>query len=120
MVSKMKAEKYAVGDSITMMCSGCDDDMPHTIETVTKLGKISKAICDTCEGVSTFNRGVKTSVAVGKAKAASPYDRTRKYRKGQAMTHSKFGHGEVTAVVETQKIDVLFGDTTRRLIHSQE
>lgn len=116
----MKAEKYAVGDSITMMCSGCDVEQPHTIETVTKLGKISKAVCDVCESVSTFNRGVKTSVAAGKAKAASPYDRTKRYKKGQAMTHEVFGHGEVTAVIEAQKIDVLFGDKTRRLIHAQE
>ena len=36
------------------------------------------------------------------------------------MNHFKFGHGEVTAVLEPQKIDVLFGDTTRRLIHAQE
>ena len=35
---------------------------------------------------------------------------TRKYRKGQAMMHSTFGQGEVTAVIEPQKIDVLFGD----------
>ena len=27
--------------------------------------------------------------------------------------------GEVTAVIEPQKIDVLFGDQTRRLIHAQ-
>jgi hypothetical protein len=36
------------------------------------------------------------------------------------MMHDKFGHGEVTAVLEPQKIDVLFGDTTRRLIHAQD
>ena len=60
------------------------------------------------------------SVSVGsKGKAAGPYDRHKKYRKGQAMMHDKFGHGEVTAVLEPQKIDVLFGDTTRRLIHAQ-
>ncbi|MGQ0540319.1 MAG: hypothetical protein ACT4O9_00545 [Blastocatellia bacterium] len=115
----MKAEKYEAGGKIEMMCSGCDVEQPHTIETVTKLGKISKATCDACETASTFNRGVKTSIAAGKSKAASPYDRTRKYRKGQAMMHSTFGHGEVTAVLETQKIDVLFGDQTRRLIHAQ-
>ncbi|MGH9947149.1 MAG: hypothetical protein ACRD6X_08125 [Pyrinomonadaceae bacterium] len=116
----MKAVKYEAGQKVPMMCSGCDVDMPHTIETVTKLGKISKAKCDGCETVSTFNRGVKTSVSSGRTKEASPYDRTRKYRKGQAMNHFKFGHGEVQAVLETQKIDVLFGDTTRRLIHAQE
>ena len=114
-----KAEKYEAGQKITMMCSGCDVETPHSIETVTKLGKISKAKCDTCETQSTFNRGVKTSVASGRTKEASPYDRTRKYRKGQAMTHDKFGRGEVTAVIEPQKIDVLFGDQTRRLIHAQ-
>jgi hypothetical protein len=36
------------------------------------------------------------------------------------MMHKVFGQGEVTAVIEPQKIDVLFGDQTKRLIHSQE
>ena len=115
----MKIEKYAVGDQLEMLCSACDVEQPHTIETVTKQGKISKATCNTCSTVSTFTRGVKTAVSMGKNKTASPYDRTRKYRKGQAMLHSKFGQGEVTAVIEPQKIDVLFGDQTRRLIHAQ-
>jgi hypothetical protein len=115
----VKAEKYALGDTLTMMCSGCDSEQAHTIEAVTKQGKLAKAKCDACETASTFNRGVKTSVDRGKNKAASPYDRTHRYRKGQAMNHEKFGHGEVTAVLEPQKIDVLFGDQTRRLIHAQ-
>ncbi len=116
----MKKEKYAVGASLTMLCSTCDSDQDHTIEVVTKQGQISKAACDVCSTSSTFSRGVKTSVSSGgKSKAPSPYDRTRKYRKGQAMMHHVFGHGEVTAVIEPQKIDVLFGDQTRRLIHAQ-
>jgi hypothetical protein len=57
-----------------------------------------------------FSRGVKTSSRWANRKPQSPYDRTRKYRKGQAMMHSTFGQGEVTAVIEPQKIDVLFGD----------
>ena len=114
-----KVEKYAIGDSITMMCSACDVEQNHLIQTATKQGKITCAVCEVCATSSTFNRGVKTSVAMGKSKTASPYDRTHKYRKGQAMTHDKFGRGEVTAVIEPQKIDVLFGDQTRRLIHAQ-
>jgi hypothetical protein len=35
------------------------------------------------------------------------------------MTHPVFGHGEVTAVIEPQKIDVLFPDRLRRLIHAR-
>lgn len=114
-----KVEKYAIGDSITMMCSACDVEQNHLIQTATKQGKITCAVCEVCSTSSTFNRGVKTSVAMGKSKTASPYDRTRKYRKGQAMMHTHFGQGEVTAVIELQKIDVLFGDRTRRLIHAQ-
>lgn len=116
----MKKEVFAVGDSLEMLCSACDTDQSHTVQTATKQGKITKAMCDVCETVNTYSRGVKTSVSVsGKSKTASPYDRTRKYRKGQAMMHSTFGQGEVTAVIEPQKIDVLFGDRTRRLIHAQ-
>ena len=115
----MKKEVFAVGQTLKMLCSACDIEQNHTVESVTKQGQLTKAICQACETSSTFSRGVKTSVAMGRSKTASPYDRTRKYRKGQAMLHSVFGQGEVTDVIEPQKIDVLFGDTTRRLIHAQ-
>lgn len=111
--------KYQVGDSLKMLCSACDVEQDHTVETATKQGKISKAVCSVCSTASSFTRGVKTSVSMGGGKTASPYDRTRKYKKGQAMMHSMFGAGEVTAVIEPQKIDVLFGDQVRRLIHAQ-
>ncbi|MFN0139647.1 MAG: hypothetical protein ACKVRN_05670 [Pyrinomonadaceae bacterium] len=115
----VKAEVYTVDQSVEMMCSSCDLEQNHKIQSVTKQGKITSAICETCETVSKFTRGVKTAVSRGNAKNSSPYDRMRKYRKGQAMTHNVFGHGEVTAVIEPQKIDVLFNDQTRRLIHDQ-
>lgn len=116
----MKNEKYEIGNSVSMFCSACDLETAHSVQAVTRLGKIQAAACDVCQTASKFRGGVKTSVAVGNGKAAGAYDRTRRYRKGQAMTHPVFGHGEVTAVFEMQKIDVLFGDTTRRLIHAQE
>lgn len=116
----MKNEKFEVGQTMEVMCSACETEQIHMIETVTKQGKVTKLACGTCQTVSTFSKGVKTSVAMTKSKLTTPYDRTRKYRKGQAMVHSVFGQGEVTAVIEPQKIDVLFGDQTRRLIHAQD
>ena len=116
----MKNEVYEAGQTAEMLCSICDSDQSHLVESVTKKGLITKAVCETCKTASMFTRGVKTSVSISKTKSASPYDRTRKYRKGQAMTHDRFGQGEVTAVIEPQKIDVLFGDETRRLIHAQD
>ena len=35
------------------------------------------------------------------------------------MMHPNYGVGEVTALIEPRKIDVLFADRVRRLIHSQ-
>jgi hypothetical protein len=102
-----------------MFCSACEQETSHLLQAVTKLGKISTAVCETCKTSSTFKAGVKTGVSVGNGKAAKAYDRTLKYRKGQAMMHPAFGHGEVTDVLDLQKIDVLFGDRTRRLIHAQ-
>ena len=115
----MSQEKYSVGDTLEMLCSSCDVDQSHTVEAVTKSGKISKVICNLCSSTSSFTRGVKSTVTVGTGRTASPYDRTRKYRRGQAIMHNIFGNGEVTAVIDPQKIDVVFGDRTRRLIHDQ-
>jgi hypothetical protein len=51
--------------------------------------------------------------------SGAPYDRTRTYRRGQTMLHPTFGEGEVTAIVEPDKVDVLFADRMRRLIHAR-
>jgi len=111
---------YKAGDTLEMLCSSCDIDQIHTVEAATKSGKIAKVICNVCSSTSSFTRGVKSTTTVGTGRTASPYDRKRKYRRGQAMMHSMFGHGEVTAVFDSQKIDVAFGDRTRRLIHDQQ
>ena len=115
----IEKKKFTVDEKVEKMCSACDVETNHTVMTTTKLGQVTKSICDVCQTISTFKSGVKTSVGMT-TKSGSPYDRTRKYRKGQAMLHSTFGQGEVTAVIEPQKIDVLFGYQVRRLIHAQE
>jgi hypothetical protein len=35
------------------------------------------------------------------------------------MVHPMWGAGEVTAIIEPRKIDVLFADRIRRLVHSR-
>jgi hypothetical protein len=42
------------------------------------------------------------------------------YRTGQTISHKTFGIGEVTGVIEPGKIDVLFQDRLRRLLHAQD
>lgn len=114
----MIKKAHAAGDSVEQLCSACDLPQIHKVVKATKQGVITEAVCETCQTVSKYTRGTKTSVSMGNAKNAAPYDQKRTYRKGQTMTHDKFGRGEVLAV-ESQKMDVLFGDQVRRMVHSR-
>lgn len=116
----MKQQKYEVGDKMSMACAACECAREHSILKVSKQGSVSQTECADCGTLSRFRLGVKVSSAIGKPKTVSEYDRRRRYQAGQVMMHSVFGLGEVTAVVGPQKIDVLFGDQLRRLIHHQQ
>lgn len=87
------------------------------VASMTKLGHVSRVDCPKCSTRSTFRSGAKLTGERSPAQAGVPYDRTHKYCKGQIIAHPSFGVGEVTAVIERQKIDVLFSDRIRRLVH---
>ena len=114
----MEKETYVVGQRADKLCAKCNEERGHIVASVTKRGQISRVSCSKCGTVSSFKLSSRTSPRRS-AQAASPYDRTRVYRAGQTMVHTTFGVGEVTAVIEPRKIDVLFQDCVRRLIHAQ-
>ena len=115
----MKKPANQVDDLVDELCSVCEIEQKHIVKAVTKQGTPTQLACEQCGTVTNYSRGVKTSMSTGSSKNAAPYDRTRVYKKGQSMTHDKFGRGEVTAVITTDKIDVLFGDTVRRMLHGR-
>jgi len=87
--------------------------------SVTKRGLISRVTCPKCGTRSSFSNGTKLTGSRSKSVQSEPYDMSRTYRTGQVMIHPMWGPGEVTAVIEPKKIDVLFADRIRRLIHSR-
>ena len=114
----MEKQRYTVGERADKLCAVCDEERGHVVVSVTKVGNISRVNCPKCGTVSTF----KSSTRIARrppAQSGLPYDRTRIYRMGQQMVHQTYGEGEVTALIEPQKIDVLFSDRIRRLIHAQ-
>jgi hypothetical protein len=115
----MEKHIYAVGDRVEKFCAICAEERGHVVATVTKRGQISRVDCPKCGTRGSFKTGVLDSPGRSSAKVGAPYDRTRTYRTGQTMLHPVYGMGEVTAVIEPQKIDVLFADRMRRLIHSR-
>ena len=99
-------------------CAVCGEERGHVVSSVTKLGRITSVSCPKCGTRSRFKADAGTT-ARATAKTGAPYDSAHTYRAGQSMTHPVFGVGEVTALVEPQKIDVLFPDRMRRLIHAR-
>ena len=114
------AEKpaFVVGDRVEKLCVKCGEERGHVIASLTKRGKISRVTCPKCGTVGSFKTGAATGTR-RKVDPGAPYDQTRAYRTEQTMMHPTFGQGEVTALIEPQKIDVLFADRMRRLVHAR-
>jgi hypothetical protein len=105
----------AIGDRVEQMCVTCGDVRGHIVVSVTKKGKITRVTCPICNSRVPYKAGATRRAST---KVGAPYDRARTYRRGQIMMHPNFGEGEVTAIIEPGKIDVLFADRVRRLIHA--
>jgi hypothetical protein len=117
--SVMEKQQYAVGDRVEKLCAVCQEERGHVVALLNKQGQISRVSCPQCGTHSTFKKGKIVKSKRPLPQDSPPYDWTRTYRKGQTMMHPTFGLGEVTAVIEPQKIDVLFSDRVRRLIHAR-
>ncbi len=116
----MEEHAYKIGDRVEKLCTVCSEERGHVVATITKRGQISRVDCPKCGTRSTFKSKGRTTTAATATQTGAPYDRTRTYKPGQTMMHPVYGMGEVTALIEPQKIDVLFADRLRRLIHARE
>jgi transcription elongation factor Elf1 len=117
-MEKVEKQVHSIQDRVDKLCTVCGEERGHVVTSITVRGHISRVSCPKCGTSSTFNSNKRTA-ARSPVQSASPYDQTRTYRSGQTMMHPTYGPGEVTSVIEPQKIDVLFADRMRRLIHSR-
>lgn len=115
----MESRQFAVGDRVEKLCTVCGEHRGHVVALINSRGRISRVYCPQCGLRSAFKSGTSRAAERSSAVESLPYDWTRTYRKGQTLMHPTFGLGEVTAVVETHKIDVLFADRLRRLVHAR-
>ena len=115
----MEEHQYTVGDRVEKLCVPCGEERGHVVVSLNKRGQISRVNCPQCGLNTAYKKGTTRIGERFPTKNSAPYDWTRTYSKGQTMTHPTFGFGEVTAVIEPQKIDVLFSDKVRRLIHAR-
>jgi len=106
---------FKIGDRIDQMCITCNEERGHIVISVGKTGRITRVSCPMCESHVMYRAGTTRRAS---NKLGAPYDRTRAYRKGQTLIHPTFGEGEVTAIIEPRKMDVLFADRIRRMMHA--
>ena len=106
---------FKIGDRVDQMCVICKEERGHIVVSLSKTGRITRVGCPMCASRVMYRAGTTRRAS---NKLGAPYDRTRAYRKGQTLMHPTFGEGEVTAIIEPQKIDVLFGDRIRRMMHA--
>ena len=117
MAEKTEKQTFAVGDRVEQMCVTCGEERGHIVASATKKGRPTRVSCPVC-GSRVRYAGSGAARAGGATKTGQPYDQAHTYRRGQTLTHPTFGVGEVTAIIEPRKIDVLFADRVRRLIHA--
>ena len=114
----MEKQIHTVGERADKLCTVCNEERGHVVASINIRGQILRVSCPKCGTLSTCARSARTSPRPS-VQPGAPYDQTRTYRAGQAMMHQTYGEGEVTALIEPQKIDVLFSDRVRRLIHAR-
>ena len=114
----MGEQNYKSGERVEKFCAVCGEERGHVVASVTKAGRITRVSCPKCGTRSPFKAGGGVTGRAA-ARPGAPYDSTHSYRAGQSLTHPVFGEGEVTALIEPGKIDVLFPDRMRRLIHAR-
>ncbi len=135
-----------VGKNVDGWCTRCKLVLAHTIEVVTD-GKIARVHCNTCGGRHTHRpqaphatksaaRGSRVrerpsvvpdkqineyrALLRGRTEAAArPYSTSARFAVGQLVSHAAFGVGVVTAERESTKIDVVFADGPRVLLHGR-
>jgi len=106
---------FNIGDRVDQMCLACKEERGHIVVSLGKTGRITRVSCPMCASRVTYKSGTTRRAST---KISAPYDRSGTYRKGQTLIHPTFGEGEVTAIIEPKKMDVLFADRIRRLIHA--
>ena len=109
-------QSLSVGDRVEQLCVTCGEERGHIVASMTKTGRVTRVSCPICGSRVPYKAGGARRAS---ANAGMPYDRARTYRRGQTIIHPNFGEGEVTAIIEPGKMDVLFADRLRRLIHAR-
>ncbi len=132
---------FSVGEEIDSWCTKCKLELGHTI--VAMVDNLPKKVkCNTCNGTHVYRmkpavRSTTSKSTTRKTKAkdkeyvkylallakndhpnAKKYNIAGNFEAEDVISHSKFGTGVVTDIVNTNKIKVFFNDGLKLLIQN--
>lgn len=136
-------ENYEAGGYIESWCTKCKLELGHTI--VAMVDNMPKKVkCNTCEGqhnyrakssetsrtkLKSVTRKIRVKGAIyeeylsrltgGNLTRARKYSFKENYQKDEILDHPKFGVGVVLAVIQANKMEILFKDGTKLLSQNQ-
>lgn len=116
----MSERLYEVGQRVDKWCVVCGEERGHVVASVSVKGRITRVSCPGCGARGSYKNGNGASAkrAVS-APQPVPYDGAHSYHVSQFINHPSYGPGEVIALIEPKKMDVLFADRVRRLVHAR-
>lgn len=142
------SQQVGVGKEILSHCNKCKLTLAHIIVTMKSLSEPDKVMCKTCKGTHGYKDpsapAKKVAIKkIGAPKTSTPrrssvpieqiwtdaMNKVTKHSKeytikgifevGDLIAHPSFGPGIVEKVVDSNKIEVLFRDDYRTLIHKK-
>lgn len=129
-MAEPKAEPN-IGDRIDSYCGRCKMMLAHTVETIEN-GKIKKCHCNTCGAQHAYRPKAPKKAGVPSALEPSDYEKlmksqdaskarkyatSDKFQPPELINHATFGLGIVLNCKESNKIEVLFSDGAKTLVH---
>jgi len=135
-------KSYSVGDDVDAWCTKCRLELSHTI--VAMVENLPKRVeCNTCHGKHNYKmkpaeRKKSTSTRTRKPRPeeiklseylarladsnvsqAKAYSMNGNFKKDELVSHSKFGMGIVSSVMQPTKIEIFFKDGPKLLAQNK-
>ena len=140
--------ELSVGKEVLSRCNKCKLILAHTIVTMKDAKTPDKVLCKTCKGTHSFkdpsapkaktsvNKVIKSGRASSKrptesvgelwnkamtknTASAKSYSIKGSFITGDLIDHPTFGQGIVEKLIDNNKIEVLFQDDYRTLMHKK-
>lgn len=133
-------KELGVGKEVLSYCSKCKLTLSHLIVAMKSPKTINKVVCKTCKATHSYkdpNKASKKKVIPHRKKAEMrnnektweealkqssikmvEYSPKTKFIKGDLINHPTFGKGVIEKLVDKNKIEVLFKENRKTLVHN--